>query len=470
MPAKADTRTQSKRGKKEGKGKSRTSEHKHGSGSIKNPPKSNNRKPQASGGEDSIKPKVKKSRRGRHQTQSLYLRRLIKNMNSNNGITSEALTQLNGLVFVLTDKIGTECESICFDNCRKKIGAAEVREAVLQILPTNMSKEAKSRMDSALANYAKNEKTNRVRREQRANLNLSIVRTEHVMRRNGLRKTLISKDAPVCATAAVEYVVEEIVDSALTFAENMNRRRIQPRDLNLACLSTDHYSSLIKRLHYHWLDLSVLPNVSRTTKRSTRKTNNDHQPAGFVAARLARSLQNSNEEVSHLAPLKKWINYYMLRCSTSRKSPIQIRYSVKFLRSFRIMLERDLVGLLREALANAQLAKRKMVKDVDIINAMNSYDGSIWVDTTAPRAKISTNEHTLIKSALNPSVIIRMARRAGILSQSKGAAEPLRAYARAWVHTLSTRCYSKMKYLKLQTCKPLVLRNVLKSLGAHVGM
>ncbi len=470
MPAKAESRAQSKGGKKMEKKPTKVSKKKQNSVSGKPAHKSIDRKVPSSNGVVPPKENPKKTRRGRQQTQSLYLRRLIKKMNSNSGITSNALVQLNGLIFILTDKIGAECESICYDNSRKKIGASEVREAVLQLLPTNMSKDARSRMDTAINSFAGNDKTNRVRREQRANLTLSIVRTEHVMRRNGLRRTLISRDAPVCATAAVEFVAEEIIDSALTFAESMNRRRIQVRDLHLACLNTDHYDSLTQRLHYQWLDLSVVPNVNRTSKRSTRKTDNEHQPAGVVAAKMARSLQSSNEAVSHLAPLKKWINYYMVKSKATKEKNIKVRYSVQFLRNLRIMLEKDLGGLLRKSLANAQLAKRKMVKNDDIINAVGSYRGTIWVDITSPRIKMSSREQNLIKSDLNPSVVIRLARRAGILSQSKGAADPLRQYARAWLYTIATRCFSKMRYLKLQTCKPVVLQCVLKSLGANVGM
>ena len=84
----------------------------------------------------------KKRRRARHETFSIYVYKVLKQIHNDIGISKKSMDIMNSFVNDCFDKIALEASKLVRCNKRHTLSAREVQSAVKLLLPGELSKHA----------------------------------------------------------------------------------------------------------------------------------------------------------------------------------------------------------------------------------------------------------------------------------------------------------------------------------------
>jgi len=84
----------------------------------------------------------KKRRRTRHETFSIYIYKVLKQIHSDTGISKKSMDIMNSFINDCFDKIALEASRLVRVNKRHTLSAREVQSAVRLLLPGELAKHA----------------------------------------------------------------------------------------------------------------------------------------------------------------------------------------------------------------------------------------------------------------------------------------------------------------------------------------
>nr|QBK85671.1 MAG: histone 2A-domain-containing protein [Marseillevirus LCMAC101] len=180
----------------------------------------------------------------------IYIRRVLKQVHPDAGISGSALASLNNLVKITIQKIMVAINRILLATGKKTINSRDVQDAIRLILPGEVRKHAISEGTKAVTKY-NSSKLNAsagdkpTMKSTRAGLSFSVPRTQKLMMRMSSvqRKT---GDAAVYITAVCEYLMAEVMELAGNAAKDQKRVRVTPRHIKIAIYNDEELCILYK--------------------------------------------------------------------------------------------------------------------------------------------------------------------------------------------------------------------------------
>ena len=204
----------------------------------------------------------------------IYIRRALKQVHPDTGISGSALSCLNNLVEITVQKIMVGVNRLLLATGKKTVNTRDIQDASRLVIPGELCKHAVSEGTKAVNKYDSS-KTGEssggkpVMKSSRAGLQFSVPRTQTLMMKMSSvhRKTCV---AAVYITAVCEYLVVEILELAGNTAKNQKRARITPRHIKLAIYHD-------KELHDFYKDTifagGVLPHIDAKVLEKKGKKN-----------------------------------------------------------------------------------------------------------------------------------------------------------------------------------------------------
>ncbi len=180
----------------------------------------------------------------------IYIRRVLKQVHPDTGISGSALSCLNNLVEITVQKIMVGINRILLATGKKTVNARDIQDAVRLTLPGELCKHAVSEGTKAVTKYNGSKAAGipggkPVMKSSRAGLQFSVPRTQKLMMRMSVvqRKTGV---AAVYITAVCEYLMAEIMELAGNAARESKRVRITPRHIKLAVYNDEELKVFYK--------------------------------------------------------------------------------------------------------------------------------------------------------------------------------------------------------------------------------
>ena len=207
-----------------------------------------------------------------------FISKVLKQVSSSSGITSNAKQQLNSALIILSKKISSIVVNLTEISKKKTISEKEVINALSIIINGDLLSKSIYEGKKALSNFNDLEKTKGSSRQNKAGIIFPPSIMEKFLRNFGNSKLMVTSTAPIFFAAAIEYITAEILDLASISSKDFKRVRITIRDLELAIRNDEELDSLFTKLNISFLGGGVLPFIHT----SLLKKNKKKKPRNFI--------------------------------------------------------------------------------------------------------------------------------------------------------------------------------------------
>ncbi|XP_065090567.1 histone H2B-like [Ochlerotatus camptorhynchus] len=100
-----------------------------------------------------VKGKKKKRRQCRKESYAIYIYKVLKQIHSDTGVSSKAMSIMNSFVNDIFERIAAESSHLAQYNKRSTITSREIQSAVRLLLPGELAKHAVSEGTKAVTKY-----------------------------------------------------------------------------------------------------------------------------------------------------------------------------------------------------------------------------------------------------------------------------------------------------------------------------
>lgn len=187
-------------------------------------------------------------------TFSSYIHKILKKTHPDSGISSNASLVLSRISLYLIRKYAEICSSILINANKKMVGIPTIYSATYIIYETDslmisniFAESTIKKMDEAIKLYIESEPNSKdkIRRETRAGLHISVSRIKKVYKSANVSNRSISDICCVAIAAAIEYLLTEIIDIAGNVSRDSKLTRITPRHILLAIAHDTELETII---------------------------------------------------------------------------------------------------------------------------------------------------------------------------------------------------------------------------------
>lgn len=246
---------------------------------------------------------TRNGKRKRTRFYEIYLTKLLKQVSSENGITSNSKQQLNSILCATTRLISTKTNELTKIAKKKTLSEKEVINALHILFPGDVGKGMVTMCHQSIENYIAETDRKGVTRQDRAGIIFPPSVTEKYLRNFGYSNTMVSNNAPVALAAAMEYLAGEILENASICTKQKKRVRITIRDLEIGVRTDSEINTFFNENNLSFLGGGVVPFIHPTLlakkgkrrkgKKSAGKKPHRYRP-GTVSIREIRRFQKSS--------------------------------------------------------------------------------------------------------------------------------------------------------------------------------
>ena len=259
----------------------------------------------------------------------IYIRRVLKQVHPDTGISGSALSCLNNLVEITIQKIMIGVNRLLLSTGKKTINTRDVQDAVRLAFPGELCKHALSEGTKAVAKYDESKYGESsggkpVMKSSRAGLQFSVPRTQKLMMKMSSvqRKTGV---AAVYITAVCEYLTAEILDLAGNAARDQKRVRITNRHIKLAVYNDEELCFLYKDTIFAGgvlphIDAKVLEKKGKK-KISSGEVKKESPKKKAVTNPAAKKNSSKKQPAPKKTPPKKTVSNPAARKNSPKKQP-----------------------------------------------------------------------------------------------------------------------------------------------------
>ena len=194
------------------------------------------------------------------------LRRVLKQVHPDHGISADAAIQLNSLINVVGVRIAKKASFLCGNEMskneliQKKGGGActtrGIQTGIRLVLPGGLAKHAVSKGTKAVTKYTAR-RGGKGSLAVKAGLQFSVARAEKLIRNHHCGR--VGGGADVYLAAALEYLAAEFLYLSGNAARESKRVRVTVRDLQLVTRHDEELNKLVGG--WNWMGGGVLPNI-----------------------------------------------------------------------------------------------------------------------------------------------------------------------------------------------------------------
>lgn len=175
----------------------------------------------------------------------VYIRRVLKQIHPDTGITSSAMKVMDRLIKIWAEKIMNAVNKALRNSPKKTVGAREIQTGTRLVIPGELVKHAVSEGVKAVTKFNETEAGGKARQEVRAGLVFSVSRCKSLIRLHSIVNR-VSATAPVYFAAVLEYLTAELLEMAGNAARDNRRMRIKPLYISMAVYNDEDFSYLLK--------------------------------------------------------------------------------------------------------------------------------------------------------------------------------------------------------------------------------
>ena len=199
-----------------------------------------------------------------------YINRVLKQIHPDIGLSGTALSTMNNLVRINTEKIMIAVNYLMIRSGKKTISSWEIQSATWLVLPRKLAKGSISQGTKATTRYnstkvsreedkiSSTKKLNPVSRSYMAGLQFPVTRIQNLMMGFSIR----SRKTDTCAVyfaAVCEYLTSEVLDLAGNSTRDNKRVRITPRPIMLAVRNDTELNELYQNTIFAG---GIVPHIS----------------------------------------------------------------------------------------------------------------------------------------------------------------------------------------------------------------
>jgi histone H3/H4 len=226
----------------------------------------------------------------------IYIAKVLKNVSSQNGITSNAKQQLNSFLCIFLKEISSMVTELTIISKKKTISVKEVKNALDIILFGELLNCCLSEGEKACDSFSIETKGSR---HTRANIIFPPSLIEKFLR--NCSKFYISSLTSVYIAAVLEFITFEILDISVKNCKERKRNRITVRDMELAIRNDIELDILFKKYNITFLGGGVVPFIHN----SFITTNS------LAVKNIKNQQKNSDSLVLSKSPFEKLVRHIL---------------------------------------------------------------------------------------------------------------------------------------------------------------
>jgi len=320
------------------------------------------------------------NKKKRTRFYEIYLTKLLKQVSSENGITSNSKQQLNSILCSTTKLISTKVNQLTEMVRKKTTSEKEVINALNVMFLGDLGKGMTAMCKQAVENYNDDVSTKGITRQERAGIIFPPSVAEKYLRNFGYSRTMISNGAPVALAAAMEYFAGEILENASVLAKQKKRVRITIRDLEMGVRTDNEINNFFEKNKFSFLGGGVVPYIHpnllvkrtrrRKNKKSEGKRSHRYRPGTVSIREIRRFQKSSNCLTLAKSPFEKYTRSVIQKVIGNSDS---IKVSKNVFLTLQYFVEQHIVSLLHKAyLAAIHTGRVKLtVSDIEFIRSLN---------------------------------------------------------------------------------------------------
>ncbi len=374
-----------------------------------------------------------------------YIGKLLKQINSEKGITANTRQQLNSVLQFVTEILANKAQDITLKTQKRTISDAEVLTAARLELDGQFLSDIEARAQEALDQYSSSDTTGS--KQSRAGLVFPPSVVEKYLRRFGTSKLMVTQKAPIVLAVIVEEIAKQLLSLAGEKSTENKKVRLQVRDLELAVHDNPDLKNFFHTHNIKFVGGGVSPFIHPNLKKKTRRKrrpvdeNKDEKKPhrykpGTVALRTIKKMQKMHGcLVLAKAPFEK-----VVRASFDKANE---EATPKIARQVFILLQYYMENKIVELLEQATLAAihggrvKVLPEDIDFILALKEgrqplvvtivEEGGKEAASDAGDAEEGPSYDPLLEGLTKPS-LQRLSRQAGVKTMSGECIDVIRQF------------------------------------------
>jgi histone H2A len=306
-----------------------------------------------------------------------YILKVLKQITSNGGITSNAKQQLNSVLCTISKYISNIVLDITIILKKKTISEKEIVSALKLILTGELLTNSLTEGSKAVENFKNFKETKNLEdnedlkyKQSKANILFPPSLVEKFLRRFGYTKIMVSSLAPVYLASVLEYLTFEILDMSNNNCIDDKRVRITIRDIELSIRTDPEINNLFTKMNINLLGGGVVPfihpsliNKPNKTKLKRCVVSNRRFHSGTVAIRNIKKQQKFSDSLifSRLS-----FEHFIRHIFSENKYDSKIKIGKDVFVVLQYFIEQYIVDVLRNANYLAIHAGRVKLTPTDI--------------------------------------------------------------------------------------------------------
>lgn len=306
---------------------------------------------------------------------NVYIQRVLKQVHPDAGFSSAALGEMNSISNIFAKALISAALKAMHSAKRQTLSGRDVQAAIRLTFPGQLAGHAVSRAASAATEYAQassGTQGSKVTAAEKAGIVFPPSRIGRMAK--AMSSARLSPSAIVGITAAVDYLVGEILELAGNNARDRKAVQIKPRDILLAVSNDEELATLFRKFGVVIASGGIVPNIHSKllpSKAKQAKLARKRQPKGegaphkfmpgTVALREIRKYQKTGGCLIQRAPFAR-----AMKSVIADQDRSDVRLSGDAVTALQSYIESYVVGLFEDANLNALHAKRETVMPKDI--------------------------------------------------------------------------------------------------------
>lgn len=326
--------------------------------------------------------KVSKKKRTRYF--ETYISKVLRQISTESGITSNSKQQLNSSLCVVSRALANMVTQLTFVSNKKTMSEKEVANATRLLLSGTLLENATAHATTSVEQFNSGENKH-TSRQEKAGILFPPSIAEKFLRNFGFSKVMVTKAAPVYFAAVLEYLTNNLLTHASKLATDDKRVRITIRDLELAVRCDNDLNALWTRCDLSFVGGGVVPNIHDSLvvkkprkkrkaqpgdeNKSTTKKGHRFRP-GTVSLREIRKFQKTSNCLTFAKfPFERLVR----RVVSTHRQDMKISKDVFIVLQY--YMEQFIVDFLRDANSAAIHSGRVklMPTDITFINSLRHY-------------------------------------------------------------------------------------------------
>jgi len=236
----------------------------------------------------------------------IYISKIIKNISTNSGITSNAKQQFNSILCIITKIITDKTRGLSEVSNKKTVSEKEISNSLKLILPQQLCKNAIANAEKAINTFSGNDtNTKGISRQEKSGIIFPPSIMEKFLRNFGYNKIMVTGNSPIYLAGAIEYLASEILENSCTQAKDKKHVRITIRDLELGIRNDNELNIFFNQNKISLLGGGVVPYIhhslicKKLRKKTVKTSDNDEKKKhrfrpGTLCIREIKKLQKSS--------------------------------------------------------------------------------------------------------------------------------------------------------------------------------